>query len=379
MDANCFVFAWVGEEQDSVSFEENVPLQTLGRQLRQLGSKGVFNILFLDGYDRLSGRYISKLEDLGFNLTDLGSEYRELSRSFRSLEQFGRFEMSCFLRWPLLASYLSSENITGQIFHIDGDVLFNASPEQIAEDLKGLTIVLQGCPAFVSITNYDWFQCYHEELVKFSQDIEGYSSRAWDERSGWEQSDKERWAGQRYRRVISSDQDLISHLIHTGRIIQDDPAQFADQLCLYYTENPLYFNSHASIQLSSDTGLCFSSDEGSCSVNGKMIAFWHFQGSFAAYVNAAIVLHKLHYPFRTPNHLSGRFRKLLSRGARSVCQMGRKRVYGCIRELNLEEGNTGFSFVDIFNGRSYWKKGVFSNLPPARSMPNRRSHPTKVA
>src|SRR5689334_17933920 len=38
-----------------------------------------------------------------------------------------------------------------QVFHIDGDVLFNVPPEQLMQELRGKTLVIQGCPAFTSI------------------------------------------------------------------------------------------------------------------------------------------------------------------------------------------------------------------------------------
>lgn len=148
-----FVFAYVDENQDETSFEEKIPLLFLGRSLRLHSSKEVFNILFLDGYDRLCSQYIRKLKTLGLGVINLSHECRRLVRAFPSLERFGKFEMFCFLRWPLLAHYLKMENIRGQVFHIDGDVIFSASPEEIANDLEGLTLVLQGCPAFVTITN----------------------------------------------------------------------------------------------------------------------------------------------------------------------------------------------------------------------------------
>lgn len=186
----------------------------------------------------------------------------------------------------------------------------------------------------MAITNYDWFECYYAELVEFSRDIEGYSSMAWNERWGWEKSDIEKWAGQRYRRIMSSDQDFISHLIHTGRIVQDDPVHFVKHLSLYYTENPLYFDSHAEIQLSKHGGLSFSSDGDTCYVDGKKIAFWHFQSDFSAYVNAAIVLHKICYPFLVPNHLSGRLSWLLSLVARNAHScVSVKKVGKCVRTL----------------------------------------------
>lgn len=203
--------------------------------------------------------------------------------------------------------------------------------------------------------------------MKFNRDIEGYSLRAWDERLGWEKSYREKWAGSWYRRILSSDQDFISQLIHNDRSIQDNLSQFVKHLTLYYTENPLYFDAHAEIQLSKHRGLSFSSDGDTCYVDGRKIAFWHFQSDFSAYVNAAIVLHRIHYPFRFPNHLSDRPSQLLSLAARGTHRMTRKQIYESLKEMNPDESNVNLGLADIFNCRSYWKRGVFSNPPPGQS------------
>ena len=236
-----FIFAWVGPNQNDDAFEANVPLLFLGRRLRRQKSSQTFNLIFLDGYERLSADFLFNLKASGFNVINYSAECRRLMEIFPKLERFGRYEMLCFLRWPALVSYLKTENVREQVFHIDGDVIFNAQPKEIVDDVRGLTFVLQGCPGFVSITNYDWFEYYLEELRNFHRDIEGYSSAAWNQRVGWEQSHNEKWAGFRNRPVISSDQDLISHLIHSGRIIQDSPLDFVQRLRLFYMENPLYF------------------------------------------------------------------------------------------------------------------------------------------
>src|SRR5262249_24958194 len=144
-----FICAWTN--QDGASFEEKVPLLFLGNYLRERGSDQSFHIIFLDGYDRLSTKYLSELKNVGLNLVDFSSEFRRLSSAFPGLERFGRYELLCFLRWPALRQYLRQENIREQVFHIDGDVIFNALPQDIAVDVAGLTFVLQGCPAFVSI------------------------------------------------------------------------------------------------------------------------------------------------------------------------------------------------------------------------------------
>lgn len=357
-----FIFAWLRENQNSTSFEQQVPLLFFGNRLKQQNSTQIFNVIFLDGYDRLSSQYINQLKGLGFNVVNFSRQFQRLAGELPGLTRFGAYEMFCFLRWRALAEYLKSENTRGQVFHIDGDVVFNAKPEEIANDVKGLTFVLQGCPAFVSITNRDWLDYYWEQLIKFHEDVEGYSSTAWNGRTGWEVSSRDKWAGSRFRRIISSDQDLLSHLIHVGGIIQDNPLNFTRHLALFYMENPLYFHSHAKIQLNKDSGLRFLSDGDSCYVNNKKIAFWHFQSDFMRYLNTARVLYRMYYPLQFPNHLepSG-LRRVVSALCKNAPRMSRREAYLCLEELASDKSHAALSFANIFNRHSYWKKGIFSN------------------
>ncbi len=136
-----FIFAWLKENQDGNSFEEQVPLL--------IWSSWMAIINFLTTI------YISELKAVGFNVISFSREFQRLARGFPGLARFGKYEMFCFLRWQTLAEYLRVENTRGQVFQIDGDIVFNAKPEEVANDAKGLTFVLQGCQAFVSIANGD--------------------------------------------------------------------------------------------------------------------------------------------------------------------------------------------------------------------------------
>src|SRR5262245_12443581 len=353
--------AWAQENTTDALFEQHIPLLFFGNRSKYQGSKSTLTVLFLDGYERLSGRYISYLRSRGLQIHNVSTSVRRLTDTFSNLKQFGTYEILCFLRWPIIAEYVRNENITEQVIHIDADVVFNATTEEVIEDVRGLTFVLQGCPAFISISHYDWFDSYYEELSKLAENIVGYSSEAWHERSGWEKSWRDKWAGSRDRQIISSDQDLMSHLIHTGKIIQDNPLDFVKHFRLFYMENPLYLHSYAFLQLSKSSNLTFSTDGHVCYIEGKKIAVWHFQSDFLRYVNAAVALSRLHWPFRYPNHLSGKGSEIVSTLARRGFNMSRAETYNQINEINLDHGENGFSFVDLFNRQKYWKKNVFSN------------------
>jgi len=93
-----FIFAWLKENQDGNSFEEQVPLLFLGNYLRRQGSNEIFNIVFLDGYHQLSSHYISELKAVKFNVINFSREFQRLARRFPGLARFGKYEMFCFLR-----------------------------------------------------------------------------------------------------------------------------------------------------------------------------------------------------------------------------------------------------------------------------------------
>jgi len=138
-------------------FRRKGAIAILGNYLQERGSDQSFHLIFLDGYDRLSTKYLSELKNVGLNLVDFSSEFWRLSTAFPGLERFGRYELLCFLRWPALGLYLKQENIREQVFHIDGDVIFNALPQDIAVDVAGLTFVLRSSGIR---------QCHRSRLVR---------------------------------------------------------------------------------------------------------------------------------------------------------------------------------------------------------------------
>jgi hypothetical protein len=223
--------------RDPDDFEKHVPVYFSGQRNQRLGLTNNIDILFLSGYGLLSYEYRDRLRQIGYQLHDMDAVFRELNTKYSALSRFGDYEKKCFLRWLVICSHFPEE----PIIHCDGDILFNEDPAIIGKLLHGRMFVLQGCPVLTTITDQAWFSQYREQLTVFANDIEGYSATAWVERVGWENSAKGKWAGQRFRKIISSDQDLISHLIHTDRMVQDRPQAILKDLSSYIVfENPLY-------------------------------------------------------------------------------------------------------------------------------------------
>ena len=365
--SNSFVmfvsFAWVTEHSSAEWFEAEVPFGFVGEQLGSFG--GHFVIIFLAGFDRLSRAYTAQLRQAGFDLVDYSAETRQLERNFSGLGRFGDYGCFCFLRWLALHQYVQRENITEQIIHLDGDVVFNASPAEIAHDLSGRTFVLQGCPALASISDHRWLDQYAGALVDFSRDPDCYCARAWSERAGLEDSSKQRWAGFWPQPLFTHDQDLISYLIHTEKIIQDHPAAFARDLSLYYAQNPFWLHEGAALQLGRSSGLDFSIHGRACFLEGKKIAFWHFQSFYTRHMNSAVVTHRAGYRGRFPDeNACTPFEKWCWEHARQLSPLSRAQLYGSIRELSHSPTEADFSFADFYNARRFCLPGIFVNDAP---------------
>lgn len=361
-----YLFCWAEEGLGGERFEQLVPLEFMVRRLRRIGSQTRPKVLFLAGLERVSSDYVLRLTSLGLDIIDVSAEYEAVARRFQVLDRFGDYEKRCFLRWLLLRSQLPLKGDERQIFHIDGDVLFNVPPEQLMQELRGKTIVIQGCPAFTSIADYSWFDSYERELALFAHDVEGYSQRAWEERDGLYESHRLRWSGTWSRQTISSDQDLISYLIHSQKLPQDDPRTLAAS-AYYFTENPMYLQNHAELQVGKRASLRFWCEGPSSFVEGKEIVFWHFQSDFSHYARTACALRRAHLPVRVPNHLehpSSAFTRhlltsrLAQKGIRRLAPSSRRQLYESLHELHPDGGR--WSFAHLFNRRAYWARGTFA-------------------
>ena len=281
-------------------FERNIPLHFVGQRNAKLGFSNDIDILFLDGYDRLEERYRKSLQELGFNLYDVQKIYSDLREKYSLLNRFGDFIQKCFLRWLVIKEFFSGEKIV----HYDADIVFNEDPSMLLSRMNGKTFVLQGCPALTCISDVDWFFHYEHNLNLFVNDIERYSKHAWIEREGWEQSEQHKWAGQRDKKIIESDQDLISHLIHTDRIPQNKPSEVLNCFSEYIMfENPLYI--HAFSPWCKTIPFSYKRIDDIDYINEKRVAFWHMQNDFNNYLIKYVKTRRLIELFkvRLPNDL----------------------------------------------------------------------------
>lgn len=333
---------------DSVQgFERHVPLKFICDRNKKLGSQNNFKILVMEGFEKLSIDYIESLKYLGNDIIDSSKVYKSYNDKFHQLNRFGDYEKKCFLRWLVIKNILPNE----PVIHYDGDIIFNEIPENLEKSLGKYTFVLQGCPALVSINNTDWLTEYQKHLTLFTKDIENYSHKAWKEREGWEQSLEDKWAGSRYREIISSDQDLISHLIHTDRLPQEKPDIIKADLDLLLFENPLYSFAYLKEMLP----LAYQRVNNVDHYNGRKVAIWHMQTSFTRYLELVIKrgwlnnVTKCHNPLMKKSFDYKLIREL--ENAKLIKRLSRLDIYEYFFERN--------DLSKVFNSRVFWKDNIF--------------------
>lgn len=338
------IFIWL---KHNTTLEEIVPLLWNAERNIRLGSNNNFNIICLEGYDFLPISYVKKLKALKYNIINAEEIYLQQSEKFKALDRFGNYEKYCFLRWNVLREIFPS----GHVIHYDGDVVFNSTPEEISTVLEGYNFVLQGCPAVTSIVDKLWLDSYLKHLAYFATDVDNYSKIAWTEREGWEDSFKNRLAGYRFRPIISSDQDFISHLIHTDRLPQEIPPQLNSDQYMFF-QNPLVF-----FELFRDKiPFTYYRKNGIDYINDKKVAIWHMQSDFCQYLNFCHQRGILNKFSRAHNHIGHKgldyyVLKILEKI--KIIPSGKNRLG--VYKLVFEQKD--FSFC--FNKKVFWEKDIF--------------------
>jgi hypothetical protein len=340
------IVAWC--KSDSSLFEKNVPLKFVGTRNKKLGFKTEIDVLFIDGYKLLDDNYKVALEGLGYRLHDTTKTYSELERKYEVLNQFGDYEKKCFLRWLVIRNVFSGE----RIIHFDGDIVFNECPQILSKNFIGKTFILQGCPALTVISNLDWFAQYEEELNLFVSNITGYSDMAWDKRLGLKDAQKT-WTGTRDRKIISSDQDLFRHLLHTNAIYQDKPEVIMQGLDNYiFFENP----AHIDLYYSHLKPFKYGRTDGIDFLNDKRVCIWHMQSDFNEYLGNFIFrdkylqcLMKTRLQYKDKN-IEYYLRKWVKKMMK-LQQPSRLYTYKYFFEDN--------DFSELFSAKIWWEKNVF--------------------
>lgn len=341
------IVAWCNN--NSVSFENIVPLQLSGRRNQQLGFKEKLNIVFLEGYELLDEKYKDSLNELGYEFHNTEKIYKELNNKYKDLSRFGDYEKKCFLRWLVISEYFKGENI----IHYDGDIIFNEDPYSLQEKVEGMTFVLYGCPALTVISDNNWYSTYKYNLDSFVSNIVDYSAKAWKSNLG-KQEAKKIGSGIRTREIISSDQDLLRHLIQTKSIYQEQLENIVFKLNDYVVfENPLYLDSY----YNSSFPIKYERTRGIDYLNGKKVLFWHMQSDCISYLTKFMILKEYLTKIPVAQRLNLKPNKVESYLLKIF-----KKVKGINKLSRLEVCKFFFEetdFREVLNDKIWWKKEIF--------------------
>ncbi len=339
-----YTSAWYNKDDDSfraqIPFEKLIPLRLLGQSVIKYKPQARVRVVILEGYENISPNYIKELRALGLDMVDYTAEFKKIVSQYPKIKNYySKFERNCFLRWIAFKNIIAKEGAKDkQFWHLDSDVILHASLDEIAEDTKGKTFMLQGCPALVSVSDFSWFETYERELKKLEGNIIGYSEEASSKKEDLRKNETELCNQTLYRNPIGSDNDLLGYIVGAGIIKQDNISKVFDFRFSYY-QNLLAYTRWHSLQ-----------------PGNKPLAFVHYQGTFCFFANIYYILAKLGIEkwvitryLITFNAEKAKF--VISPTARVVWKLGR--IFGLKRERDdmiifLESVNpkTGRLYVD---------------------------------
>lgn len=287
-----YTFIWGSPHHD---LPEQIPLESLCASVVDASAeKGILNIVFLEGMEYVPQTFLNGLPKTNVRLINYEESFAKIRERYKEIfRQFSKFESFCLLRWICLKELTKASNLQ-QVWHVDSDVVFHVPLKDIAEETKGKTFMLEGCPVLTSISKMEWFDIYEDHLQRLLRDIPGYSNWAAEQKTENSKRDKLICNQSLYRNPIGSDQDLLQFLIGSGLLPQDDASHiFSGNL--FYVQNALQLNDWEEYQGVVGQG-DFKTNELGIKANKRQLAFTHFQGNFVTYCNLFYFLNKLSIP-----------------------------------------------------------------------------------
>jgi hypothetical protein len=289
-----YTAAWCINSEDD--FKKALPLEMLGESMKRFPSGSGFTIVMLEGMDLLSPIYIRTLEKLGFSVLDYTAAFLKIIQAYPSLNRYySHYERNCFLRWIAFMEICRAPEISGrQFWHLDSDIILHTSLDQLAESTRGKTFMLQGCPVFLTVSDFNWFIQYEQHLKKLDQNITGYSAEAFSQKEACLRNDAGLFNQSLYRNPIGSDQDLLEYLVSSRQILQDrrDTILNAD---FYYIQNGLSLKFWHKLQ--APAGAVFEAKEnGEICIGSRRVPFIHYQNTFTRFAGVFLMLKGLKLP-----------------------------------------------------------------------------------
>jgi hypothetical protein len=289
-----YTAAWcVNSEND---FKKALPLELLGESMQRFPSGSGITLVMLEGLDLLSPSYIRSLESSGFSVLDYTKPFQKIIQSYPSVSKnYSRYERNCFLRWIAFMQICQMPAQTGkQFWHLDSDIILYTSLDQLADDSRGKTFMLQGCPVFLTVSDYKWFIQYEQHLKKLEQDVSGYSGEAFLQKDTCLNNDFSLFNQSLYRNPIGSDQDLLEYLVSSKQILQD-PRDTILNTDFYYIQNVLSLKHWHRLQ-APEQAVFEMKKNGQIGIDSKLVPFIHYQNTFTRFAGVFLFLKGLWLP-----------------------------------------------------------------------------------
>jgi hypothetical protein len=276
-------------------FKKNIPFEALAESIKRYNSRVPFNVVFLEGIEKISEAYLLKLKQYGFTVINFCSEFEGIVKEYPNLDNFySQYERNCLLRWIAFHRIHKNNPDPPQFWHIDSDVVLHTSLNDLMRDTSGKTFMLQGCPVLLTVSNYKWFDIYEKELKELDSDISGYSDKAFQIKKECKLRDLQLANESLYRNPIGSDQDLLEYLVSSGRIPQDSSYSIFNSN-YYFIQNPLAIKMWHKSQTSTPSDFVLG-DNFEIKIENKKVAFIHYQSTFTNYISTCLFLKRMRVP-----------------------------------------------------------------------------------
>jgi hypothetical protein len=289
-----YTAAWcVNSEND---FKKALPLELLGESMQRFPSRSGITLVMLEGLDLLSPSYIQSLENSGFTVLDYTKPFEKIIQAYPAVSKnYSRYERNCFLRWIAFMQICRMPAQSGkQFWHLDSDIILYTSLDQLADDTRGKTFMLQGCPVFLTLSDFKWFIQYEQHLKMLERDISGYSGEAFLQKETCLKNDSSLFNQSLYRNPIGSDQDLLEYLVSSKQILQD-PRDTILNTDFYYIQNALSLKQWHRLQAPAQAVFEMKKN-GQIGIDCKLVPFIHYQNTFTRFAGVFIFLKALGLP-----------------------------------------------------------------------------------